>query len=78
MRELTADMVKEFARSKGADLVGIASIDRFEGAPPQMDPKQIFPRARSVIVIAVRIPRGCYRGIHEGTFWASYMVYGYK
>jgi len=43
-----------------------------------MDPKQIFPRARSVIVIAVRIPRGCYRGIHEGTFWASYMVYGYK
>lgn len=78
MKELTSEMVKGYAISRGADLVGIASIDRFENAPPQMSPKEIFPRAKSVVVIAVRIPRGCYRGIHEGTYWASYMIYGYK
>ncbi len=78
MMGLTAEAVKEFALSRGADLVGIASMDRFEGAPPQMDPRNIFPDARSCIVIARRIPRGLYRGIEEGTHWPNYTFYGYN
>ena len=42
---LDAKTVKEYARELGADIVGIASMDRFEGAPPQMDPRFIMPKA---------------------------------
>jgi len=75
---ISAQKVKEFARSRGADLVGIGNIERWEGAPEQMHPANIFPDARSVIVIGSRIPRGCYRGIEEGTHFPSYPIYGYK
>jgi len=76
--DLTAEKVKEFARKKGADLVGIASIDRFEGAPPHLHPaKTLLPTAKSVVVVAKRIPRGCYRGNLEGTNFTTYAFYGY-
>lgn len=48
--------VKNLAYSLGADLVGIASIDRFENAPIRMSPKGILPEAKSVIVCAVHHP----------------------
>jgi len=51
----------------GADLVGIGDMSRFEGAPPQMDARYIFPEARAIIGLAFRIPRGYLRGIEEGT-----------
>ena len=53
--ELT-QKIKRFAYSKGADLVGIANIERFENAPLMMSPKGIMPSARSVIVCAVHHP----------------------
>jgi len=77
MRHLSADEVKTMAREVGADLVGIASMDRFEGAPAQMDPRHIFPDAKSAIVIGVRMLRGVLRGIEEGTFFISYAAMGY-
>ena len=69
---LTAEKVKEAAKAAGADLVGIASIDRFEGAPEEMHPASILPEAESVIVLAFRILRGALRGIEEGTYFAAY------
>jgi len=75
---LTAEAVKRYAKERGADLVGIANVERFEGAPEQMDPRWIYPEARSAIVIARRIPRGVYRGIEEGTHWSNYTFYGYN
>lgn len=75
--ELTSDRVKKVAKSFGADTVGIASIERFEGAPIQMDPKQIMPSARSVIAMAFRVMRGSLRGIEEGTFFSNYSSMGY-
>ncbi len=69
--------VKKFGKAKGADLVGIASMDRFEGAPRQMDPRHIFPDAKAMIVCALRIPRGTLLGIEEGTFFTSYSMMGY-
>lgn len=77
MAPLTAKEAKEFAKSLGADLVGVASMDRFESAPPEMDPRHIFPDAKSAIVLALRIPRGCFRGIEEGTYFAAMNVIGY-
>ncbi len=74
---LKAKDVKTFAKKSGADLVGIASMDRFAEAPKQMDPRYIFPEAKAMIVMGFRIPRGCFRGIEEGTYFISYTTVGY-
>ncbi len=65
MSQLTAAQVKRWAKECGADLVGIASMDRFEGAPKQCDPRYISPRAKSMIVLGFRVLRGALRGIEE-------------
>ena len=77
MTQLTASAVKAYGRSKGLDLVGIANIERFKGAPERMHPASIMPHARSVIVVARRILRGNWRGIEEGTHWPNYTYFGY-
>ena len=69
---LTSEKVKKYARSCGADLVGVTSMDRFAGAPPQMDPRHIFPDAQSMLVMGFRHFRGLFRGIEEGTFFSAY------
>ena len=74
---MTKDDLKQFGYSRGLDLVGVANIERFENAPPRMNPINIFPRARSVIVVARRIPRGTLRVIEEGANWTSYTYFGY-
>ncbi|MDH7571225.1 MAG: 4Fe-4S binding protein [Armatimonadota bacterium] len=74
---LTAQQVKEYARECGADLVGIGSMERFEGAPIQFDPRYIFPEAKSIIGLGFRIHRGLLRGIEEGTYFAGYPAMGY-
>ncbi|MEN6643147.1 MAG: hypothetical protein ABFE08_11945 [Armatimonadia bacterium] len=74
---LTAEAVKNQAKMMGADLVGIASMDRFEGAPKQQDPRYIFPAAQAAVVLAFRLPRGYFRGIEEGTYFAAYASMGY-
>ncbi len=75
---LTSQMIKEAALAAGADLCGIGSMDRFEGAPKEMDPRYLFPEAKSVIGFVFRIPRGVQRGIEEGTQFYQYpsMAYG--
>lgn len=55
---LTAKKVKQKAGEPGADMIGIARMDRFEGAPKQNDARYIFPGAKSMIVLGFRIPRG--------------------
>ncbi len=74
---ISSKKFKERARRAGADLVGIASMDRFEGAPKEMDPRQIFPEAKAAVVFGFRIPRGCFRGIEEGTYFNAYPSMGY-
>ncbi len=74
---LTSEKIKKYAKSCGADIVGIASMDRFEGAPKQMDPRYIFPEGKSMIVMGFRHFRGLFRGIEEGTFFTAYSAMGY-
>ena len=50
--ELTK-LVKEKARFEGADLVGIASVSRYAGAPEPVRPQSHLPEAKAVIVMAV-------------------------
>lgn len=77
MATLRAQDVKEFGLAQGLDMVGIANIERFEGAPPRMHPASIMPHAKSVIVVIRRILRGNWRGIEEGTYWPGYTYFGY-
>ena len=74
---LTGERIKKQALALGADVVGIGSIDRWAGAPIQMDPRQIMPEARSVIGLVFRVMRGSLRGIEEGTFFSNYSAMGY-
>ena len=74
---MNARLLKEQALACGADLCGIAPIERFQGAPPALDPRQIFPGARSVVVLGFRILRGCLRGAEEGTHFIAYNTMGY-
>lgn len=53
---MTSREVKEIAYSLGAELCGIASLDRFAGAPEGYHPLDVWPACRSVISFACRFP----------------------
>ncbi len=74
---LDAKKIKKYALEFGADVVGIASMDRFEGAPPQMDLRYAMPEAKSLIVMGFRVMRGSLRGVEEGTMFTNYSAMGY-
>ena len=46
---LTSEMIKAKAKEYGADICGIAPIERFADVPLQRDPKQILPNATCVL-----------------------------
>lgn len=56
-----SSLVKKILRSLGADLCGIAGIDRFDGAPEGFHPKDVLPSCRSVVSFACRFPVGTLR-----------------
>ena len=56
MTRLTSDFIKNLMKEYGVDLAGIASVERFRGAPPGHGPLDLVPRAKSVIVGGIRIP----------------------
>ncbi|KLU63809.1 hypothetical protein DEAC_c42650 [Desulfosporosinus acididurans] len=47
--------IKASALNLGADLVGVASVERFDGAPSGFHPTDIMPETKSVVVIAKKI-----------------------
>jgi epoxyqueuosine reductase len=51
-----AKRIKEMAIQKGADICGIAPVDRFADAPEGFHPCDIYPDCRSVIVFASNFP----------------------
>ena len=56
MAKPSSQKIKNLAKDFGATLVGIASVDRFGGAPSGHSPLDLMPQAKSVIVAGVRIP----------------------
>ena len=75
---ITKEMIREIALKSGADDVGFGDLNLFDGAPPDMDPRYIFPEAKSMIGLLFRMPRGVQRGIEEGTQFYQYpsLAYG--
>jgi len=71
----TAEFKKK-ALEIGADLVGIGSVDRYEGVPANRDPRYILPTAKCVIGVAFRIPRGLMETMETQPY--SYTALGVK
>ena len=57
MQELKEGLVK-LARESGIDLIGVAPVERFSGAPEGRKPQDLLRGARSVVSLAVRVPVG--------------------
>ncbi|NLI22380.1 MAG: epoxyqueuosine reductase [Clostridiales bacterium] len=57
----TSSEIKAYFTEHGADLCGIASVDRFADAPSGFHPRDVLPGAQSVIVVARRFPAGTLR-----------------
>jgi len=57
-QDLLTREVKDKARALGAHLVGIAPIERMDGAPPDLHPRRLLPEAKSLVSMAYRINRG--------------------
>jgi len=52
-------LILQFCKDRGADLVGFASVERWEEAgevPPDFRPQAIWPPARTVIVMGMEMP----------------------
>jgi epoxyqueuosine reductase QueG len=67
---LKAD-IKLFSQKLGADLIGIASTDRFIDAPVGFRPHDIMPAAKSVVVVAKRMPQELIANVNRLTFYTA-------
>lgn len=64
------DTIKQIFFSLGADVCGIANIDRFISAPQGFLPTDVFEKCKAVIVFGKALPKGL-------THVSSRLVYGY-
>ena len=62
---LTKEMIKKVAMEAGADAVGFGDLNRFDGAPPDMDPRYIYPKAKSIIGFLFVCPGVCKEGLKK-------------
>ncbi|HDN85315.1 MAG TPA: epoxyqueuosine reductase, partial [Candidatus Aerophobetes bacterium] len=58
MKKFTEKVVKK-AKELGADLVGIAPVERWANAPIKLSPQGLLPGSKSVIVVAIHHPDAC-------------------
>ena len=54
---MTNKEIKKLCRSFGADLVGVASVERFVNAPKGYHPTNVMPTAKSVISLGMVLPK---------------------
>lgn len=69
--------LKCIAQENGADLVGIAGIDRYRTTPEQYHPRSLLPQTQSVVSIGVRILRGVLEPHRTRVENLPYQVFGY-
>lgn len=65
------DEIKKLAFKCGAELVGIAPIERFLHEGDKFKLKSLKCDAKSVIVMGFSVNRGALRGVEEGTNWGA-------
>jgi epoxyqueuosine reductase len=68
MKTIEAGEVKRRAAEMGADLCGIASIERFSDAPAGFHPAEVLMGCKSVIVTAVRFPVSTLSGSSQAAY----------
>lgn len=56
--DLIKEGIKKYIISQGADVCGVANIDRFEGAPKGFHPTDIYADCKAVIVFGIALPKG--------------------
>lgn len=71
--KLTAEILG-FCKGLGADLVGVASVERFGEAPDGHKPQDILPGARSVISFALNALEGTFLPPTIHTYQLSYSL----
>jgi ferredoxin len=77
--KMNSHALKKAAKEFGADLIGIAPIERFKDLPVDKSPLSIFPECKSVIALGRRVLRGSLRGVEEGTnFGSTYGCFGLR
>ncbi|MFX1365947.1 MAG: hypothetical protein ACFE9Y_13605, partial [Promethearchaeota archaeon] len=54
LNDINSNYIKNRINNLGADLCGIASVDRFKDAPKGFHPIDIFPECKSIIVFLKR------------------------
>ncbi|MBN2642455.1 MAG: hypothetical protein JXR78_12440 [Victivallales bacterium] len=67
-----AKVIKEWALECGADIVGIAPVERFREVNGDENPRSIKPDTESVIVLGFRYLNGALRGIENGSNWGTF------
>lgn len=73
---LTAQLIKDKAKSLGATLCGIGEI--YEETNLQRDPKMILPNAKCIIGFGFAVPKGMYKAMENGNQFYTYTTMGVK
>lgn len=64
--ETLSQELRSVATSNGADMIGFAPTERFDGGPDKTHPRYYMPTARSVVVMAIGYPRSI------GEVWGTF------
>lgn len=72
------EVLHDFSKNNGIDVLGFAPKSRFEGVDPKYNPFSIFPEGETVVVLGKRICRGSLRGVEEGSNFMDYNIFGNK
>ena len=69
-----SEEVKNYALEVGADLAGIALANEFDEAPVGHRPKDLLSDARSVIMVAKKIPTSVVKTIPSPIYSTTYRI----
>jgi len=69
---LKSEELKKVAKKAGAHLVGVASAERFSGAPEGHKPSDFLLNPKSVVVVGLRIPFSIVKTIPSSSYEDTY------
>jgi ferredoxin len=76
--ETLTDKIKAMAKKYRMDLVGVASIDRYDHAPEMVHPQAHLPEANAVISMAIRYPDAMFVNAGDGDAETIFSIERYQ
>ena len=73
---LTSEMIKQKARELGASVCGIGRV--YDEPDAQRDPRQILPKAKSIIGFGFVVPKTLFQNMDRATQYYTYATLGVK